>query len=43
MNMAINYEEEKEKKKKKQLRCVFIRINPNEENFSVNRSTNVIH
>ena len=39
----IEYEDERERKLKERLNCVFIRINPDEPNFSINRSRNEIH
>ena len=38
----IEYEEERERKLKKSIDCEFIRINPDEPNFSINRSINEI-
>ena len=38
-----NYEIERQEAIKEQLGCVFIRINPNEENFNIFNAINKIH
>ena len=47
MNMVIVIEKlsmkNKEKETKKRLDCEFIRINPDESNFSINRAINKTH
>ena len=42
-NRNIDYEIQRQKAIEKELCCVFIRINPDEENFNVFKATNEIH
>ena len=39
----IDYEIKKKKAKEKELGCVFIRIDPDEENFDIFKAINEIH
>ena len=39
----LNYENERQKASERELHCVFIRINPDEENFNIFREINKIH
>ena len=42
-NRNIDYEIQRQKAIEKELGCVFIRINPDEENFNIFRAINKIH
>ena len=42
-NRNIDYEIQREKTIEKELSCVFIRINPDEENFNLLKAINDIH
>ena len=39
----LNYENERQKASERELHCVFIRINPDEENFNIFREINKTH
>ena len=39
----IDYEIERQKAKKKELGCVFVRINPDKQNFNIFNAINKIH